>query len=236
MMNKITGKPYYQAVIDILNTAGTGRILDIACGDGWLGKTINHSADLDGIDAYNSPGVGYSKYFRADINQGIPSILPKYGAVVICEAMSYVCNPGLLLASIRDHMEDNGILIISDPNPLFIGARLNYLVQGFVRSHSAFVNINEPIAHMPWNSISLFQYWLLLGLNGFHEITLHDISEKKPKHIWEKPFGAIAKLYCRNRLKKSINEHERSLWHQASSDQHVYGRHLVISAVCRRVL
>jgi len=233
-MPKISsGKPYQQTVAGILNDIQAPRVLDIACGDGWLAKAINYTVNLHGLDAYASPAEGYNNFFRADINLGVPKFLAKYDAAVICEAMSYVQNPGLLLASIREHLEVGGTLIITDPNPLFIGARFNYLLQGFARSHSAFVNNKTLTAHMPWNSLGLYQYWMLLGLNGFHKITLHDVVENKPKHLWERPLGVMAKLYCHNRFKKSTCENERDLWFQAGSDQHVYGRRLVISAVAK---
>lgn len=142
-MQKISsGKPYKQAVAGILNDIKAPRVLDIACGDGWLAKAINYAVNLHGLDAYVSPAEGYNNFFRADINLGVPTFLAKYDAAVICEAMSYVQNPGLLLASIREHLEVGGTLIITDPNPLFMGARINYLLQGFARSHSAFVNNN----------------------------------------------------------------------------------------------
>lgn len=225
------GKPYYQTVAGILNDAKAPRVLDIACGDGWLAKAIDYAVNLDGLDAYASPAEKYDKFYRADINQGLPKLLGKYDAAVICEAMSYVQNPGLLFASIREHLEIGGTLIISDPNPIFMGARFNYLIQGFARSHSAFVNNEKPTAHMPWNNLGLYQYWILLGLNGFDNITLHNVAEKKPKHLWEIPLGIIAKMYCKNRLKNSSTENERNLWFQAGSEQHIFGRRLVISAV-----
>jgi len=72
---------------------------------------------------------------------------------------------------------------------------------------------------------------LLLGLNGFKDIRVHDVEEEKPKHIYEIPLGWLAKTYYRSRLKKSNSENERRLWSQALSDQVIYGRQLVISAI-----
>ncbi len=225
------GKPYRKTVASILNTIKPLTILDVACGGGWLKSRLDYQATLHGIDYYAPPPKGYDFFMNTDFNQGIHEDLGKYDAVVFCEAMSYIQNPGLFLSSVRKHIKANGIIIITDPNPIYAGARLNQLVQGFPRGCSHFVQNATPEPHMPWVSLGLFQYWLLLGLHGFKEITVHEVFEKKPKHIWEIPIGLLAKAYCKSRFKKSKTDNERRLWTQAMSDQIIYGRRLVISAV-----
>lgn len=224
------GKPYRNSVTNILEDKKPRHILDIACGSGWLADKLTYAPEIDGIDAFNFPQKGYRRFFNHDINNGLPDQLPLYDAAVICEAMAYLQNPGKLIGCVRNHLRAGGVFIITDPNPLYIGARVNYLIQGFPRSHSAFVKNSTMAAHMPWMNLGLFQYWLLLGINGFVNIKLHDVDEEKPKHYWERLFGFLSKFHYNNRLKKSTNECEKSLWRYASSNQHIYGRRLVISA------
>lgn len=205
-------------------------ILDVACGTGWLANELDYSISLDGIDAFETHPIGYRKFFKYDLNDGLPTGLGLYDAVVICEAMAYFQNPGVLIKQVREHLKVGGVFIISDPNPLYIGARINYLLQGFPRSHSSFSQNNTIRAHMPWANLGLFQYWLLLGLNGFVNIQLHDVGEKKPKRPWEKLFGPIVKAYCNNKVNKALSDNEKNLWRMAASEQNIYGRRLVISA------
>lgn len=232
-MSKILkdGKPYRKTVTSILNQIKPTTIVDIACGDGWVGKSLDYQATIHGIDFYAPPPQGYDLFKKADFNQGIPNDFGQYDAAVCCEAMLYLQNPGLFLSSVRNHMVTGGIFIITGPNPIYAGARLNHLIQGFPRSYSHFVQNASPEPHMPWLSLGLFQLWLLLGLNGFKEITVHEVDEKKPKGLWEIPIGLISKIYYRNRLRKSKSENEQRLWSQALSNQVIYGRRLVITAV-----
>jgi hypothetical protein len=81
---------------------------------------------------------------------------------------------------------------------------------------------------MPWSFPQLF---LFLHLNGFEAITLHDIDEKKPKRMFERLFGIPQALYCRHKLNKSLTEEERTFWSFAGSEQSIYGRRLVVSAI-----
>jgi len=225
------GKPYRKTVAKILNYIKPHVVLDIACGDGWTGKALTYDVTLHGIDYYSPPPFGYDKFITADINKGVPDNLGMHDAVVCCETMHYLQNPGLFLQSVRRHLQTQGMFIVTVPNPTYSGARLNYFLQGFPRSYSYFVQNAIPMSHMPWLSLGLFQLWLLLGLNGFKDIKVHDVEEKKPKNIYEIPLGWFAKKYYRRRLKGSNSENERHLWTQALSDQVIYGRHLVISAI-----
>lgn len=224
------GKAYRKAVLEILGIRKPSSILDVACGSGWLRSELDFSSRLDGVDAFSEHPFGYENFYKHDINCGLPQNAGTYDAVVVCEAMAYIQNPGDLICSVRSHLNTGGVFIITDPNPLYVGARINYLFQGFPRSHSDFVDNETLKPHMPWMNLGLFQYWLLLGLNGFTNIKLHDVNETKPKHRWELMLGPLIMGYYNNRLKKSKTENEQSLWRYAASRQHIYGRRLVISA------
>jgi hypothetical protein len=84
---------------------------------------------------------------------------------------------------------------------------------------------------MPWLPLNFYQIRFLLGMNGFGDVQVHDVDEPKPKHAWEKLVGLISKAYIRRRLRKASTADEQKMWTQALTDQLVYGRRLVLSAV-----
>ena len=223
-------KAYRTSVARALAIHQPKRILDICCGDGWLPHVLSQDVELHGIDLFEQAPVGYHQFHVADFNLGLPDGLAQYDAIVCCEAMGYLQNPGLFLKSVQRHLKPGGIFVLSIPNPNYVGARVNHLIQGFPRSYSWFKQNELLEPHMPWLSLGVFQLWLLLGLNGFKDMQVHDVDEEKPRHAWERPLGWIIKGFARRRLKKAQSESVRQLWQTATRDQVVYGRQLVVSA------
>ncbi|MEI6838717.1 MAG: class I SAM-dependent methyltransferase [Alcaligenaceae bacterium] len=228
MTNK--NKAHRLTVANVLNTLKPQAVLDICCGDGWVPKALTQAAVVDGIDFYEKAPLGYTYFETADFNQGIPETFGLYDAVICCEAMGYLQNPGLFLQSVRQHLKPGATFVLSLPNPKYAGARLNHLIQGFPRSYSWFTQNDTAEPHMPWLTLGLFQLWLLLGLNGFTDITVHDVDEKKPRRQSERIIGWLIKGYARKKIKSAQSAAVAQLWRQALSDQVVYGRQLVISA------
>ena len=224
-------RAHRQAVASVLNQRQPATVLDIACGLGWLPSSLSYGATVDGMDFFCEQPEGYRAFAKADFNLGVPDTMGQYDAAVCCEAMGYLQNPGMFLASVRRHLNTGGTFILSVPNPTYAGARVTHLIQGAPRSYSEFVENIHPDPHMPWLALGVYQLWLLLGLNGFAQITVHEVDEPKPRHAWERLVGMIAKGYIRRRLRKAQSDHERELWTQALCDQAIYGRQLVVSAV-----
>ena len=228
MTNK--NKAHRLTVANVLNTLKPQAVLDICCGDGWLPKALTQTTVVDGIDFYEKAPLGYTYFETADFNQGIPETFGRYDAVICCEAMGYLQNPGLFLQSVRQHLKPGATFVLSLPNPNYAGARLNHLIQGFPRSYSGFAQNTTAQAHMPWLALGLFQLWLLLGLNGFTNIQVHDVDEKKPRRQSERLIGWLVKGYARKKMKSAASAAVAELWRQAQTDQVVYGRQLVVSA------
>jgi hypothetical protein len=82
---------------------------------------------------------------------------------------------------------------------------------------------------MPWLSLGVFQLWLLLGLNGFKDMQVHEVDEEKPRHGWEYVLGWVVKNYAKRRFVKAQIESVRQVWEHAMRDQVIYGRQLVVS-------
>lgn len=230
MKNNWSGKPYRAAVLAALKQSNPATVLDIACGSGWLYSALDGSASVDGIDFYQNPPKGYRNFFVADINQGVPEDLPSYDAIVCCEAIAYLENPGLFLRSIHAHLNPGGLIVISSPNPNYAGARLHFLLRGSLPGFSHFVQNKAHEAHMPWLALAWSQFWLLLGLAGFENIQLHEVDEQKPKHLWEFLIGLPCRLYCKRLFLRALSEDEMQYWKIAGSSQAIYGRRLVVSA------
>ena len=223
-------KAYRRTVARVLNALRPQTVLDICCGDGWLPRALAHPTVVDGIDFYECAPEGYAQFQMADFNLGIPETFGQYDAAICCEAMGYLQNPGLFLQSVRAHLKPNATFVLSLPNPNYAGARINHLIQGFPRSYSWFAQNHSAEPHMPWLTLGLFQLWLLLGLNGFTDITVHEVDEKKPRRQSERIIGCFIKAYARKKIKSASSTLVAQLWRQALSDQVVYGRQLVISA------
>ena len=228
LLNK--NKAHRQTVARVLNALKPQWVLDICCGDGWLPKALTQAAVVDGIDFYEKAPPGYTYFETADFNKGIPEAFGQYDAVICCEAMGYLQNPGLFLQSVRLHLKPGATFVLSLPNPNYAGARLNHLIQGFPRSYSGFAQNSTAESHMPWLALGLFQLWLLLGLNGFANIQVHEVDEKKPRRQSERLIGWLIKGYARKKMKSAPSAAVAELWRQAQTDQVVYGRQLVVSA------
>lgn len=228
--SRIDAKAHRRSVAKELNACQPAKILDICCGDGWVPASLNYQAVVHGLDLYAQGPAGYDYFQTGDFNHGLPDGFGVYDAAVCCEAMGYLQNPGMFLQSVRQHLKPGGKFILTVPNPNFAGARVNHLIQGFPRSYSWFSQNESPEPHMPWLTLGLFQLWLLLGLNGFKDINVHEVDEPKPRRQWERPVGWIIKSYAGKRFKKAKTESVARLWDQARSNQVVYGRQLVLSA------
>jgi SAM-dependent methyltransferase len=229
-------KAYRASVTSALVATAPKKVLDICCGDGWLPHVLGPDVELHGVDLFEEAPAGYHHFRVADFNHGLPPELDQYDAIVCCEAMGYLQNPGVFLQSVRQHLNDDGMFILSIPNPNYVGARVNHLIQGFPRSYSWFKQNEHLEPHMPWLSLGVFQLWLLLGLNGFKEMQVHEVEEEKPRHAWEYLLGWIAKGYAKRRFNKAKTESVRQVWGHAMRNQVIYGRQLVVSAQVKSTL
>ncbi|PIQ10888.1 MAG: methyltransferase type 11 [Hydrogenophilales bacterium CG_4_9_14_3_um_filter_59_35] len=224
-------KPYQPVVASILNQSRPATILDAPSGSGWLKGLLGFDAQIDGLDLFAPPPDAYRTFRSIDLDLGLPDDLGLYEAIVCCEGIEHFGNPDLFFRTARRHLVHGGRLIVTTPNVWFPEARLQFFLRGFFPSFPCLVGRIERGTHMhimPWSFPQLF---LFLRLNGFEDITLHDTEEKKPKRVYERLLGIPQALYCRHKRNKSITEEERAFWSFAGSEQSIYGRRLVVSAV-----
>jgi len=223
-------KNYRSVVIDILNNIKPNAILDTPSGDGWLLNGLNFTVDIDGIDLFEKKPKGYGRFTNSDLDCGIPDSMANYDAVVSCEGIEHVGNPLLLLETIKKHLVDEGVLIITTPNTWFPGAKVQYFLRGFFPGFSCLVGKIARGTHMhitPWSFAHLY---LFLKMSGFSEIRLHDVPEAKPKHFYEWFVGMPQWVYYKLKERSSSTREEKLFWSDAGSRQSIYGRRLVVSA------
>ncbi|MBO1017497.1 class I SAM-dependent methyltransferase [Achromobacter sp. SD115] len=227
--------PYYPVVLDLLRSRLADSVLDAPCGLGWLGDMLpaasGRQVDIDGVGLWEFPqsGGGYRQLSEHDLETPL-TVATSYDAVVCCEAIHLLTNPGVLMQSFHRALRPGGTLIITTPNTWYFRSRLQFLLRGF---HSGFRPMvgrqrgEDYITYFPW---SFPQLHLLLKHYGFTDITLHDVDEHKPKRMVEHVLAVPSRLYYGRRLRQAQDEESRRYWKQAGSDQSVHGRWLVMSA------
>lgn len=229
-----SGKKNRPVVVKILNELKPASILDAPSGDGWLQKSLDYKPEFSGLDLFEEKPEDYKDFAQADLDYGLPKNLGKYEAFVICEGIEHVGNPLLLLENASQHLVEGGLIVITTPNTWYPAARLKFLIRGFFPSFPCIVGRIERGTHMhimPWSYPHLFLY---LKLAGYSNIDLHEVQEKKPRHLFERLLGLPQKLYCKSKLKKATTEEEKHFWETAGSTQSIYGRHLVVTATYRK--
>ena len=223
-------KPYMPIVVEILNKQAPSTILDAPSGEGWLQTMLKFDTKIDGIDFFENKPNGYRDFQKADLDFGIPKILPKYDAVVSCEGIEHIGNPMLFLKTIKEHLNKNGAIIITTPNTWHPAAKIQYLIRGFFPSFPCLVGKIHRGTHMHITAWTFPQLFLYLSLAGYVDIESHEINEKKPNHFFERIFGLPQMLYCRNKYNKLKTKEEEIFWKMSGGRQSVFGRRLVVSA------
>ena len=132
--------PYYPVVLDILRSRLADSVLDAPCGTGWLGDMLpaasGRQVDIEGVGLWEFPPAdgGYRQVAEHDLETPLTVAQP-YDAVVCCEAIHLLTNPGVLMQSFYRAQRPGGTLIVTTPNTWYFRSRLQFLLRGF---HSGF--------------------------------------------------------------------------------------------------
>jgi SAM-dependent methyltransferase len=154
----------------------------------------------------------------------------QYDAVVCCEAIHSLTNPGCAVGSFAKNLKPGGTLIISTPNIWYMRSRLQFFLRGI---HSGFrPSISRDpdsnyVTYFPFTFVLLHQ---LLSHYGFTNVVLHDVDEKKPLRWIEHVLALPGRLYYGRHRRRARSAEEASFWEVAGSSQSVHGRWLVVSA------
>ena len=137
-----------KTIVEILELSKPKMILDIPCGNGWLGKLLNYNFEIDGIDLYDSKPNKYRNFQQYDLDKGLPVELLNYDAIVSCEGIEHLGNPLLLLNDVYKHLNYDGVLIISTPNIWNPASKLKFLFRGFFPSFPSLIGKIKKGEHM----------------------------------------------------------------------------------------
>jgi SAM-dependent methyltransferase len=223
-------KSFMPAVVEILKQHHAKVILDAPCGGGWLKQLIDWEVTMDGIDLFDSSASGYNNLFTFDLDKGLPKDIGLYDAIATCEGIEHLGNPLLFLESCREHLVDDGLLVVTTPNIWHPASKLKFLTRGFFPGFPSLGGKVERGTHMhimPWSFPWL---WMYLKLAGFSSIQLAELDEPKPKYFFEKILAAPQRYYCQKQFQNSKTVAEKEYWKFAGSDQSIYGRRLVVYA------
>lgn len=219
-----------QALIEHLRGRTFDSVLDAPCGGGWLARALGQRAAVDGIDLYTETAPGYRKFWKHDLDAGLPEDCRGYDLICCCEGLEHVGSPLLLLRHFHRSLRDGGQLVITTPNVWYPQSRLQFAFRGFFPSFPPLPDRVRPGTHMHITPWSYPQLYVFLKLAGFHPPRLIPEPLSQAKHLHELVLGWPAKCYCRAKAKHAQSEEEREFWQQAGSTQSLLSRHLMVAA------
>lgn len=219
-----------QALIEFLRGHPPDTVLDAPCGGGWLQAALGTRVAVDGIDLYAATAPGYRRFWKHDLDTGLPADCRDYDLICCCEGLEHVGSPLLLLRHFQRALRPAGRLIITTPNVWYPQARLQYFFRGFFPSFPPLADQVRPGTHMhitPWTYPQLHVY---LKLAGFQPPRLIPEPLSRPKHWHERLLGWPAQWYCRGKIRRAKSDEERAFWQQAGTTQSLLSRHLMVVA------
>lgn len=217
------------AVVEFLRDRKFSTVLDVPAGAGWLQQRLGSEVKIDGIDLYVDEQPGYRKFWKYDLDEGLPSDCVGYDLICCCEGLEHVGSPLLLLRHFHRALNPGGILIVTTPNVWYPQARLQYAFRGFFPSFPPLADKVKPGTHMHITPWSYPQLYIFCKLAGFGPPMLVPESLSKPKHFFERIVGLPAKWYCRGKESRAKTDEEREFWRQSGTQQSLLSRHLIIA-------
>lgn len=167
--------PYssHKTVIEILNKKENQRILDVGCGDGLFAEHIkkgNYVVGVDFIDESDNTRKNFRKFFKYDLNKGLPQELDseeKFDYILFMDILEHLLDFETILDDSKRFLKKDGKIIISLPNIVNIFVRLNILLGRFPYSDKGILDRTH---------LHFFTYSSIKKLMAKHNL---EILEKK---------------------------------------------------------
>lgn len=111
-------KMRFRAATRLARVAEGAAVLDIGARDGGLQAYLPASVRYQGLDI--APEFASERVMIRDISLGLPFPDASFDVVFCIEVMEHVPNPFAALTEIRRVLREDGILVISVPNPYHV--------------------------------------------------------------------------------------------------------------------
>ena len=218
------------AVAGFLRTQSFNTVLDAPSGGGWLLNALGPRVAVDGIDLYVEKLEGYRRFWKCDLDDGLPAECLDYDLACCCEGLEHVGNPLLLLKHFYRSLKPNGLLVVTTPNVWYPQSRLQYLLRGFFPSFPSLAGKVIPGTHMHISPWSWPQLYVFLQMAGFRDLRILREPLTQAKHWHERLLAIPARACYRRKEKKAATEEDRAFWRTAATDEALLSRHLILIA------
>lgn len=219
-----------QAVTEFLRTQSFETVLDAPSGGGWLQAALGPGVAVDGIDLYEEAGAGYRRFWKCDLDDGLPPECCDYDLICCCEGLEHVGNPLLLLKDFCRSLKRDGLLVVTTPNIWYPQSRLQYLLRGFFPSFPSLAGKVVPGTHMHISPWSWPQLYVFLQMAGFRDLSILREPLTRAKHFHERLCAVPARTYYRRKERRATTEEDRAFWRTAATDEALLSRHLIVRA------
>ncbi|WP_054852819.1 class I SAM-dependent methyltransferase [Olleya sp. ITB9] len=183
-------------------------ISDIGAGYGHMEETVN---SISGIWQPFDYVKKIDKSIHWDLNFTAPKDVKKPGIVILLEVLEHLPNPLQSLQNISDHMEKDGYMILSTPNPQSSKNIINLILKGTLYAFQE-KHIKEYHVFTPWEHIvreflktagfEILEYAIVdtsyqnrkaENYKDYFKLILERILEKRNKKATGMSYGIVAK-------------------------------------------
>jgi 2-polyprenyl-3-methyl-5-hydroxy-6-metoxy-1,4-benzoquinol methylase len=175
------------------------KVLDLGCvrhsleetkKTGWLHSLIvNEAREVLGVDYLQSEieSLSQSGYNVICANVETMELPDRYEVIVAGDLIEHLSNFGLFIAQVSKHMTENGVFLVTTPNPINFLRFMQLLVSG---------NLGANNEHTCWfTEKTLLQLAERYGLKKTEVTYINDSSQYYLKAKW-RPFVFINDLVC----------------------------------------
>lgn len=126
--------------LDLIPAKSQLRILDIGCATGYVGKLLKENRHyVVGFDiskkAIKKAKIVLDEAYVVDIEQKKLPVLRKFDVLILSEVIEHLFQPEKTIKKLSNYIKPKGTLIISTPNFLYWGYRIQFLKGNFNYSH-----------------------------------------------------------------------------------------------------
>lgn len=161
------------------------RFLDAPCGQGEFLqniKTVFPEADIEGHDLYSEPHPQVSSYFhKTDLkNLFKDSKGEKFDVITNISGVMVTDHVSTFIYEAREHLNSQGLLIITNDNILTLRDRFSFLILGHTKRFRLFYSTNEG----NWNLVLIQGLWKNLKEQNYELLKVEYLSIYKEDYLW----------------------------------------------------